>query len=129
MKRRIIVVFFVICCIIVNVSFAEQSQHRADEYFNSGSAKLYASKIVGIIAKTEFVVDRISADYCKLYKLVGSSWQLVSTIYPTYYVTNDWQFGTQVDFSSFIDSGTYKVEVRFNADGHTLTKYSNSRVF
>ena len=129
MKRHIVVVFVVICLIITNVSFADQSQHRADEYFNSGSAKLYANKIVGIFAKTEFVVNCISADYCKLYKLVGSSWQLIHTSYPTYYVTNDWQFGTQVDFSSYIDSGTFRVEVRFNADGHTLTKYSNSRVF
>ena len=43
--------------------------------------------------------------------------------------TNAISFGTLMDYSSPIDTGTFRVGFTVNADGHAITRYSNSRTF
>ena len=38
-------------------------------------------------------------------------------------------YSTEVDYSSYIGTGTYRVAGMFNADGHMITRYSNERTF
>ena len=43
--------------------------------------------------------------------------------------TNSMSFGALMDYSSQIDTGTFRVRFTVNADGHAITRYSNSRTF
>ena len=43
--------------------------------------------------------------------------------------TNSMSFGALMDYSSQIDTGTFRVGFTVNADGHAITRYSNSRTF
>ena len=48
---------------------------------------------------------------------------------PTNTATNSMSFGVLMDYSSQIDTGTFRVGFTVNVDGHAITRYFNSRTF
>jgi len=127
-KLRVFIILILVFSLINYYSFAGQSQVDASDVFSSGSASLYATKTAGLFATTQYSVSSIKADYCILYKQVGSSWVYVYTINPSDECSGC-QFEAYVDFSAYISTGTYRVKVCFRANGHTIIRFSNPRTF
>ena len=67
---------------------------------------------------------------CKLYKKNGSKWNFVCSLpVPDTEAEDTILYDASADYSSYIGSGTYRIYTTFNADGHSISRYSNTRTF
>lgn len=129
MKLRFFSIMLLVCLLVGIVSIAVSEEIQADLIFSSASAYLDTTKIVELFAMTRQPAHSISVNYCKLYRWEGSMWQLVNTQYPSYIAYETRSYETDVNFSTQISTGMYKIKVCYNADGNTKTIYSNTITF
>lgn len=104
----------------------------ADEYFASAGITLTTSEAGSFAATTRFIVGFIKVDSCWLQKWNGSSWQYFCWLpAPSNVEYNTIGYGDYIDYSAYVpnDGGTYRIGAYYNADGHTIPRYSNSRTF
>lgn len=102
----------------------------ADSEFSIASASLSSRKVVSFSCVTYVEKSCISITSCWLQQKVNNSWVKVCDLdAPTNTATNSISFGALMDYSSEIGTGTYRVGFTVNADGHAITRYSNSRTF
>lgn len=104
----------------------------ADEYFGSASITLTTSEAGSFSATTKFIVGYIKIDSCWLQKWNGNSWQYYCWLpAPSNIYYNTMVYGAYLDYASYIpnNGGTYRIGAYYNADGHTIPRYSNSRLF
>lgn len=102
----------------------------ADSEFSIASASLSSRKVVSFSCVTYVEKSCISITSCWLQQKVNNSWVKVCDLdAPTNTATNSISFGALMDYSSEIGTGSYRVGFTVNADGHAITRYSNSRTF
>lgn len=116
---------------LVSAAFAQEITPRADEVFHKAAATLYSDKWVTYNCVVMGVVSELKITSCWLQKKIDGNWVWQRTL-PTGGVvarnTNSMMY--DVDYSSYITgAGTYRVGFIANADGHTITRYSNERTF
>lgn len=131
MKKKIISIIMVII-IISSIAMSASAATLADEYFDSATIALTTTEAGSFSATTNFIVGFIRVNSCWLQKWNGSKWQYCCWLpAPTNIEYNTIGYGDYVDYSSYIpnDGGTYRIGAYFNADGHTIRRYSNSRSF
>lgn len=104
---------------------------RADSEFASVTTTLKASKQVSFRALTNDLKTSISVTACWLeQKNNDGSWTTVCSLAaPSVVSQNDFSYSATMDYSSEIGTGTYRIRAAYNADGHTITRYSNERTF
>lgn len=119
-----------IAMITVSSVLAEEIMPLADEVFNSLTASLYTtggvafSCIAGAKQKSIMMTD------CWLQIKTGNRWSKVCDLeVPSTVVENAFVYSAYMDYSDSIGTGTYRVGFTMNADGHTVTRYSNERTF
>lgn len=102
----------------------------ADSEFSIASASLSFRKTVSFSCITYVEKSCMSITKCWLQQKINHSRikvcdldALINT------ATNSMSFGALMDYSSQIDTGTFRVGFTVNADGHAITRYSNSRTF
>ena len=71
----------------------------------------------------------ISITNCWLEKKIGSKWVRQSALETPSAGKNTFGYVREMDYSDNIGTGTYRVGATFDADGHSITRYSNSRTF
>ena len=128
------IVCVLICLLMVflsTVSFADEVVPRADLYFNSASAFLASNKLVVFNCVTYDIHNRISITNVWLEQQINGSWLYVKGLIPPSYVAiNMMDYGAEVNYSASITtSGTFRVGFTVNADGYSISRYSNSRTF
>lgn len=119
--------------VLVTVSYAtaEEIMPRADSEFASVITVLKTSKQVSFRAVTNNVKARISVTACWLEKENDDgTWSTVCTLPPSSVEAEEtFAYSATVDYSEFIDTGNYRIRATYDADGHTITRYSNERTF
>lgn len=126
-KRYTCPVIMIMALMIVVTASAGQ---LADSVFDEATVSLYANKTAYFSASTINVASSIQVTGVKLYKMIGNTWQYIQDLpVPSDVATNDVFFSASYDYSSYIGTGEYRLKVTFNADGHGITRYSNSRTF
>lgn len=125
-----------IITILVTLSFcviasAYEITPYADTEFDSASTYLKASKQVSFRAVTYNVKSSISVTACWLeQKNDDGSWTTICSLAaPSVVSQNDFSYSATMDYSSEIGAGTYRIRATYNADDHTITRYSNERTF
>ena len=102
----------------------------ADTEFASATANLTSRKTVIYTLTTYEDKNVLAIESCWLMKKVDGEWTFVCGLpRPDQRGSNTFSFATEVDYSSYIGTGTYRVAGMFNADGHMITRYSNERTF
>lgn len=118
--------------ILSSIATTASAEMFADQYFGSAGISLTSYETASFSATTKFVVGYIKIDSCWLQKWNGSSWSYYCWLpAPTDIDTNTQSYDAYMDYASYIpnDDCTYRIGAYFNADGHTIPRYSNSRTF
>ncbi len=129
MKKRIsfslLLTVLVISCI--SLSFAEIF---ADDVFNNVSTTLTSSKTASFSAETFNNQSSIKVTRVRLYRQNGNYWILIGDLpVPTDEATNTNLYGATKNYSSDIGTGTYRLLTTFTADGHSISRYSNTKTY
>ena len=119
---------FVSC---IGTAYAQDVMPRADEVFHRASASLYSDKWVTYNCVVMSVVGELKITSCWLQKKIDGAWVWQRSLPTGGVVSNATNsLAYDVDYSSYITgAGTYRVGFTANADGHTITRYSNERTF
>lgn len=131
MSKKIFSIIMVII-ILSSITMTVHAATLADEYFGSATIALTTTEDGSFSAVTNFIVGYIKIDSCWLQKWNGSSWQYYCWLpAPSDIEYNTLCYGAYMDYASYIpnDDCTYRIGAYFNADGHTIPRYSNSRTF
>lgn len=112
------------------MSFAEEAVPYADSEFVMASAALDSSKMVTFSCATHQKKESIAITKCFLQKKTNNVWMKVRDLdVPSYVAVNTNAYASYMDYSDQIGSGTFRVGFTVDADGHAITRYSNSRTF
>jgi len=127
MKKTVIAISLVALFLVVfNTSFA----HRDDPVFDYVLGTFNSQKVVSFTIYTSYDVPSITITSCELQKRVNNTWQPVTSYFTlTDVVLTSDSFSANIDYSSYITTGTYRVKFKPKADNHTMTCYSSSRTF
>ena len=127
LKRIITIAIVLVLLSVVSITYA---QILEDSTFDSTNGRLTAQKKVIFSFTTMVEQPYIKIDSCSLEKKINGRWQSVGALTPPSLIEyNTDTFGVTVDYSNDIGTGTYRVRFVPNANGHTLTCYTNSRTF
>lgn len=120
----LIIVFSVCVC-------GTMAETMADTVFSNASTSLSSTKNAVFSAYTVNVMNSIKVTRVRLYrKNADNSWSYVRDLpAPTDEATNDQYFGASKDYSAYIGAGTYRLYTTFTADGHSMSRYSNTRTY
>ncbi len=132
MNRTAKTVFCAMIIITISVSsaFAEGIMPYADEVFDSITASLYTTGGVAFSCMACMTLNSIKMTDCWLQIKTGNRWSKVCDLeVPTTVAENTFAYSAYMDYSDSIGTGTYRVGFTMNADGHTVTRYSNERTF
>lgn len=129
-KLCYVTVFIILATLITSSAFGQTIMPRADPYFDSATVFLSADKIVVFDCTLYDVYDRISVTSVWLERMVNGQWIYVKALTPPSYVaTNMFDYGAEVDYSDEIGTGTFRVGFTVDADGYSISRYSNIRTF
>lgn len=131
MRRKAVSIVIAII-ILSSITMTASAGILADEYFGSATISLSSTETASFSAITNFYVGYIKIDSCWLQKWNGSSWSYYCWLpAPSDVDTNTISYDAYMDYASYIpnDDCTYRIGAYFNADGHTIPRYSNSRTF
>lgn len=114
-----------------NTSKADDITPYADSEFASVTTVLKKTKQVSFRAVTNNVKATISVTACWLeIENDDGTWSTVCSLpTPSFVASETFAYSTTVDYSEYIGTGTYRIRATYNADGHTITRYSNERTF
>lgn len=129
--RFLTLVTVIMLMILANTAYATEIMPRADTEFISTATVLKSSKAVSFRATTYELKGSISVTACWLeIKNSDGTWTTVCSLpVPSEVGTDTISFSTSEDYSSFIGNGTYRVWATYDADGHSISRYSNERTF
>lgn len=129
MKRSIaIIMLFVFSLSFIGIATAAI---LADPVFESATTNLKSTKNATFYAETSSVQSSIKVTRVRLYKQNSNgTWSYVRDLpAPTHEATNTMLFGATKDYSSYIGTGTYRIYTTFCADGHYISRYSNTKTY
>lgn len=129
MKRSIaIIMLFVFSLSFVGIATAAI---LADPVFESATTNLKSTKNATFYAETSSVQSSIKVTRVRLYKQNSNgTWSYMRDLpAPTHEATNTMLFGATRDYSLYIGTGTYRIYTTFCADGHYISRYSNTKTY
>lgn len=115
-------------CFIAVSAAAEDALPFASEYYSEATVSISSSKVISFECITYASCNTIKVSSSSLQKLEGSSWVSVSGYSKPSKTASGRTYKAMLDCSSLIGSGTYRVTVTYNADGH-LKSCSATRTF
>lgn len=127
----IVSLVLVLTCLTVSIGAADGPVLYADAVFGSASAFLASNKLVVFNCVAYDVYNCISITDVWLEQKTDGQWVYVKDLTPPSYVaTNMADYGAEVDYSTSITgTGTFRVGFTVDADGYSISRYSNSRTF
>jgi len=129
-KNKIITITALILIITVLIAPAASAARLADPLFESVTTNLLSAKVASFSAMTNEVQNRIAVTRCMLYKKNGAAWIYVRDLpTPSEVGMNTLLYGSAMDYSGYIGSGTYRLYVTYCADEHSISRYSNTRTY
>lgn len=130
-KKFTSLLLLVVISFTLSIGFAEQIIPYADSEFMSAYISLSVDKDATFVGKTYEKKSAISVTACSLEKKTSSNtWSFVCSITPPSDVCeNTHAYSAMASYSDDIGTGTFRIKATFDADGHTITRYSNERTF
>ena len=131
MKKIISIIFAVVllsltCC----NSLALEYSLQADTEFDYATPSLSTRKDVTYSAATYEEKKSLSVTSCWLEEKIDGQWVYVCSLpAPEKVNTNAFGYTALMDYSAYIGKGTFRVGAVFDADGHSISRYSNTRTF
>ena len=119
--------FLAICFVFVSVNVS--AAVNADPEFCSASITLTSNKLVVYSANLNYEKDSIKVVSAILYRKLGNNWYHVGILPVPSNEYSGYSYGASIDYSSYISTGTYRVQATFEADGYQITRNSNERTF
>lgn len=129
MKRLLVkILSFVLVLMIIG---AASASIQSDPVFESATTNLRSDKNTSFSAVTSIEQNSIKVTRVRLYKQNSDgTWSYVRDLpAPTHEATNTMLFGATKDYSSYIGTGTYRIYTTFCADGHYISRYSNTKTY
>lgn len=123
---KIAIVSIILVCLL-SVGYCDEITPYADEIFDEYFTSLNASGMADFYAACYRYCSSISVTSVVLQKknLFGI-WSYNKTLVPPSAVfTNSYYYAAAKSYSSDIGTGTYRLQVTYTAEGHSLTTYSN----
>lgn len=116
--------------IVCSMSFAEGIMPYADSEFMSATASLSDRKDVSFSCTTYETKSSIKVTGVWLQRKEDGKWKYERSLpAPSKEATDTIIYGALMDYSDKIDTGTFRVGFIVDADGHSITRYSNERTF
>lgn len=129
-KICLVMAFIMMATMICGSAYAQNIMPRADLYFDSASVFLSADKVVVFDCTLYDVHDCISVTNVWLERKVNGEWTYERALTPPDHVEyNTFGYCAEVDYSEDIGNGTFRVGFTVDADGYSISRYSNSRTF
>ncbi len=129
-KMKIFIGLLLLSLVLFNIAFASEIVPYADTEFSRATASLTTRKTVSFSCITHQQKSKIVITKCWLEKKANNSWRWVSNLeVPSTVAENTTLYAAVIDYSDDIGSGTYRIGFTINADGHSITRYSNERTF
>jgi len=127
--RNILVTFvMVLALFMTGTAYANTITPKASTSFTVSSVSWNSSLTTAFSATTKQNCESIKVTSVVLQKKSGSTWSNNKTLTaPTKEATNTKVFKASADYSGKAGVGTYRLKVVFNADGVTVTSYSNEQ--
>ena len=113
----------------LHIAAAEVQPRRADEVFDSATVTLKSTKKASFDATTYGNQKTLAVTACWLEKKNGTKWVKQCNLETPAERNNTFSYLKEMDYSNKIGTGTYRIGATFDADGHSITRYSNSRTF
>lgn len=133
MKTRCLcsIIFVVIVLgLIYTSAYADSIMLYADTVFCEASVTLLSNKSVSACASTYDMKSAISIKSLWLEEKVDGRWVYSKSLTtPAHVAQNDFDFTIELSYEQSIGSGTFRIGCTFNADGYTISRYSNERTF
>ncbi len=131
MRRFISITLLCVMILTSSISLAEEITPYADLVFHNASISLSTRKDASFVGITYYKQKEISVTACSLEKKTGTdSWKQVTILTPPKDICTDTHaYNSLVSYAAEIGVGTYRIKATFNADGYTITRYSNERTF
>lgn len=99
----------------------------ADSVFEYGSTTLSASKTASFSAETISPVSSIKVTRVQLFMKMGIIWVYIGDLpVPSDEAINTTYFSATYNYSGFIGTGQYRLNVTFTADGYNMSRYSST---
>lgn len=119
-----------ILCLLLPV-FSAFAAVNADPEFSTVSTVITTSKLVVYSATLNEEKESIFVVSAYLYEEVSPNvWEFVCSLpVPSHISYNSMSYGSYVDCSAYIGTGTYRVTATYEADGYQITRNSNVRSF
>ena len=117
---------------LLSCAFADDSvEPCADVTFLSATCSLGMDKVATFTLMTDILADRIVVTNAWLEQQSNGRWVYVKTLaVPATIATNTISYSATLSYSSAITTrGTFRIGFTADADGHQITRYSNSRRF
>jgi len=126
-----ITVVLVLTTIALCPALAYNSQIDANQYYAEASVAFNSSGKAVFSALTAFQFSELSVTSCSLQVKVGGVWRHDTMLTPPAYVAkNRYTYTAEKTYALNCAPGkTYRSKATFDADGHTITKYSNEVKF
>lgn len=129
MIKRIMSIFL-LCSLFLFIGMGAYAETLADPVFLQAIANLQQSKEVTFSLMTNYSVDSIRITSCTLQKKVDGIWTTDQLLPAPSDEDQGLVYSSTISYSSYIvNSGTYRIKYIAEADGHSITRYSNSRTF
>lgn len=128
MKKQVAIIL-IICLVVTQYSAIAAT--LADPVFDYTASNLSSSKTVSFCAETFNTVESIRVTRVVLYqKNSSNAWVYSKDLTVPTDVSYDYDyFYCNMDYSNDIGSGTYRLYVTYCAEGHSISRYSNTRTF
>ena len=127
MKRISVCMLALIMIVTLTCSAgAVEIQPFANEYYASASVAFNDEGETVFSALTTFQFNTLSVTSCVLQIKNGSSWSTSVVLTPPAHIArNRYSYLAQVNYADSCEPGNiYRIKAVFDADGHTITKYS-----
>lgn len=126
-----ITVVLVLTTIALCPALAYNSQIDANQYYAEASVAFNSSGKAVFSALTAFQFSELSVTSCSLQVKVDGVWRHDTMLTPPAYVAkNLYTYTAEKTYALNCAPGkTYRFKATFDADGHTITKYSNEVKF
>lgn len=129
--HKFCILFCIVSLLFCSIANAFEITPYADTEFDSVTTLLKSTKKVSFRAVTYNVKSSISVTDCRLEKENDNgTWSTVCTLPPPKVTAKEtFAYSATEDYSDYIDTGNYRIRATYDADGHTITRYSNERTF
>lgn len=123
---KVVLALALIICLNMNTAVAFNVQPYANSEFIYATVTLDNGKIANFNCATYLRKDSIKVTSCWLQKKVDDKWTTISSLAaPSQVATKAYTYVVSKDYSDDIGSGTFRIGFIVDADGYSITRYSN----